>query len=154
MASFIDQKQREWDIRICAPTIDLVREDDALFLLDDDNRKQNTAARLENDPSLLCHVIYTLCKKQREERGVTLDQFYEDVIGDGDTIAAAAEALAAAIENFTPPRKREFIRAVAEKQKAAENLALAKALAKLNDPTLEAKIEREIDERLANLFPP
>lgn len=152
MASFIDSKQREWDIRICGPSIDLVRETDPLFLLDDESKDQNTPVRLAADPSLLCHVIYALCKKQRDERGVGLDDFYTEVIGDGESIEAAATALEVAITNFTPPKKRAFITAVANKQRAVEELAMTKAMARLNDPALENQISEALDKNLTAVF--
>lgn len=149
MASFKDSKQRDWDIRICGPTIDLVREEvDPKFLLDDDGNEKNTGARLESDQALLCHVIFLLCKKQREERDVGLDEFYQDVIGTGEAIEAAGEALTAAIENFTRPATREFIKAVNKKQKAVAELARAKALARIEDPTLDPKISAALDKNL------
>lgn len=155
MASFKDKDGRAWELQICGPTIDLVREEvDPLFLLDDDTKEVNTSNRLNNDPALLCHVIYLLCRKQCEKREVTLDDFYSQVIGSGETIEAAGEALAAAIVNFTPPKKRAFIQAVAAKQKAVEELAMAKAMAALNDPALEAKILASIDEAIAKALTP
>ena len=60
----------------------------------------------------------------------------------------AGEALAAAIVNFTPPKKRAFIEAVAKKQEAVEALARAKGLAALNDPNLDTMIERSIEEAM------
>ncbi len=152
MATFTDKDKREWDIRIDGPTIDAVREVDPLFLLDDDTTERNTALRLEADPALLCHVIYLLCKKQREERSFSLETFYQDVIGNGEAIQAAGEALTTAIENFTPPRKREFIKAVAKKQNAVEELARAKALARINDPAFDPKISEALDRNLDSVI--
>lgn len=152
MASFIDSKSREWTISICGPSIDDVREVDPQFLKDEDGAENNTASRLGEDPALLCHVIYTLCQKQREKRDVSLDEFYTEVIGDGEAIEAAGEALTTAIENFTPPRKREFIKVVAKKRKAVEELAMAKGLAKINDPNLDAQIEKMLDDAISKAF--
>ena len=148
MAAFKDTSGREWEIRIDGPAILRVRENgDEKFLLKDDD-ENNTASRLSDDPALLCHVIYLLCEKQRNERGVTLDSFYQEVIGSGEAIEAAGEALEKAIANFTPPRKRDFITAVASKQRKVEDLAMAQAMAKLNDPELEDRIAAAINERI------
>ena len=153
MASFTDRDGRSWEVQICGPTIDLVREEvDPLFLRDDDTKDVNTATRLNSDPALLCHVIYLLCKKQCEKRDVSLDDFYSGVIGNGETIELAGEALAAAIINFTPPKKRALIEAVAAKQKAVEELAIAKGLAALNDPRMEAAVQQGIDEAIKKMW--
>jgi hypothetical protein len=148
MATFRDNKEREWTIRLDGPSILRVREEsDERFLLNDDV-EPNTATRLAADPALLCHVIFLLCQKQREERSVSLDEFYEEVIGCGDTLAAAGDALEAALANFSHPRKRVFITAIAEKQRAVENLAMEQALAKIQDPALEEKIKLAIDAQI------
>lgn len=158
MASFTDKEGREWNLRLSGPTIDLVRQEaDPKFLLDD-GEDDNTATRLGDDAALFCHVIFVLCKKQRDDRSVSLDDFYNEVIGSGEAIEAAGEALEKAIANFTPPRKREFIAAVQKKQRAVEDLAMAKALAKINDPELEAQIlatlDRKIDAAIKNALTP
>lgn len=148
MPSFRDNKDREWELRIDAPSIDKVREDyDPKFLLND-NDQDNTASRLANDPALLCHVIYVLCGKQRAERNVSLDEFYGEVIGSGEAIEAAGEAVAKAIANFTSPQKRKFIEAIAQKERQIESLAIEKALAKINDPSLQERILASLDNNL------
>lgn len=148
MSSFIDQANREWSVNIDAILIDRVREEaDPKFLLNDTD-EDNTAKRLANDPSLFCHTIFVLCEKQRNERGVTLDDFYREVIGNGEAIEAAGEALQQAIANFTSPRKRQFIEAITKKEREVEDLAMQRALAKVNDPALAEKILATLDTNL------
>lgn len=151
-SAFKDSKGREWTLQITAPLIDAVREVDPKFLLDNPEAGDNTANRLAADSGLLCHVIYVLCRKQRESLGVTLDEFYVDALGTGELIEAAAAALEAAIENFTPPKKRAFIKAVATKQRAVEDLAIAKVTARISDPDLEAKISAAMDAQLDSIL--
>jgi hypothetical protein len=147
MASFHDKSGREWELRIDAPQIFKVREIDPKFMLGD-TEENNTAKRLGADPALLCHVIYELCAKQRDERSATLEQFYQDVIGNGEAIADAGDALAKAIANFTHPKTREFAERINHKQEEIRELAMEKALAKIDDPQLKEKVLASLETRL------
>ena len=153
MATFNDSSNRDWEIRICGPTIEQVREEaDKLFLLDDEAKGHNTFERLDADPALFCHVIYVLCKKQCVERKIDdIESFCFAALETGEAMEAAAEALTKAHENFTPPRKREFIKAVANKRNEVEDLALKKAMAMLGDPTLETEMSEAMDKKLAGV---
>lgn len=149
MASFKDKSEREWKIQLDAPTILKVREEvDPKFMLGDDSEEENTCTRLGDDQVLLCLVLYVLCADQCEAARIGQASFMKDVIGDGDTIQAAGEALETAIVNFIQPRKRKWVKTVVEKTRAMEDLAIAKGLAKLDDPALMAKWEASIDAQM------
>ena len=148
MASFQDNEKRDWTIAIDALVIERIREDcDARFLLGD-TEQHNTADRLRDDPALLCRVLYLLCDRQREKREISHEDFYMEVLGNGDTIEAATEALIKAIANFTPPRMRAFLLAAADKQTKIERLAIDRAMAKINDETFETRLLKALDTRL------
>lgn len=114
MPAFRDNKDREWELFIDAPTAMKIRNDcDQRFLLND-NAEDNTYARLAGDPVLLCRVVYLLCEKQRKEREVSEESFYREVLGKA--IDRATEAMLEAIINFTPARIGEVLQAVAQVQ--------------------------------------
>lgn len=146
MASFTDNKQRQWDIAIDAPSILRIREDcDPRFLLNDDE-DDNTYTRMQTDPVLLCRVIFLLCAKQRTERSVTEEDFYLNVIGDA--IDDATEAMLEAIKSFIPRRMREWVVASAAKATKLKQMGIEKALAKINDPALEEKMLESLDQAM------
>lgn len=145
MPSFSDNKEREWEIKIDAILIDKIREDlDPKFLLNDSDQ-DNTSNRLSRDPVLLCHVVYALCEKQRNQLGVSLDEFYGEVIGDGEAIEAAGRAVAKAIGNFISPQRRALGEAVAAKEQEVEKLGTEMVLARLNDPALSLAVMANLD---------
>ena len=153
MAGFKDKEGREWKLQLDAPTIIRVREEcDPQFMVNDATEGDNTATRLADDQVLLCLVLYQLCAKQCEKRELDRESFLSEVIADGDTIQSAVEALGVAITNFTPPRKRAFISAVAKERQAAEEYAMAQGMARLSDPAMQTQIRQKIDEALNKAF--
>lgn len=160
MASFKDKAGREWSIQLDALSILKVREEsDSRFMLGDESEEDNTCTRLGDDPITLCMVLYSLCEQQVKSEGLDRDTFLRAVVGDGDTIQAAGEALVAAIVNFTQPRKRRLLEAVVKKQRAVEDMGTTMALAKMDDPTVTDKIRhllaKQMDDAINNaLMPP
>jgi hypothetical protein len=156
MATFKDNKGRDWEIAIDAPKIMALRADcDPKFLLNDDDQ-ENTFSRLQADPVLLCRAIFVLCKKQRETREITEEEFYLDVIGDA--IDAATDAMLQAIINFTPRRTRELLELSAAKANLIRQRATDMALDRINDPqlvdTVVQRIGAEMDAKLQELTRP
>jgi hypothetical protein len=108
VASFRDNAGQEWELRIDAPTIMRIREEcDPQFMLGDESSDGNTYVRMQQDPALLCRVIYILCGKQRLERGVNEEEFYLQVMGDA--IDSATDALLKSILSFIPRRARALL---------------------------------------------
>ncbi len=146
MPTFKDNKNREWEIAIDAPSILRIREEcDPQFLLDD-TEENNTYIRMQMDPVLLCRVIYLLCQKQIDERNVAEESFYKEVIGDA--IDGATKALLGAIANFTPGSTRKLLEAVAQKSEQVQQQAAELALARISDPEWEKRILQQMEEQL------
>lgn len=150
MPSFQDEKKREWTIRLDALLIEQVREDcDPKFLL---GEPTETLTRLDEDPVLLCNTIWVLCRDQARERGIEQADFYSHVIGD--SIDAAADALVKAAVSFTRGRQRELLTVGAAKNDKLRTLVSSRALATLNDPTLEDRVAAAIDAEIAKILTP
>lgn len=148
MASFRDTAEREWTVSLDAPTCLLIRSDcDPDFMLEKEGR-EGTYDRLCGDPVLLCRVIYLICKRQLAGHKTTEEQFYLDVLGNGDTIDEASQALLDAMLLFTPKRSREMAKAIATKTNRMAELAQAKVMARMNDPALEADMLAAMDAML------
>jgi hypothetical protein len=156
MAKFKDNLDREWEIRLDAPTILKIRaEFDSKFMLHD-SREDNTYKRLHEDPVLLCSVIHFICQSQMKATNVTDDDFFENVIGNA--IDRATEAMLEAILNFTPLRTRELLREVTARSADLEKQATTMALQKVKDPAFSTAIlkamEKSLDDQVREVLTP
>lgn len=151
MATFTDNKSREWNITLDALLIYKIREEcDPKFLSGDfSDTETSTFDRLRNDPALLCRVLYILCESQRTERGIDERDFYLHVIGDA--IDRATEAMLLAIANFSPRRTREVMEVFA-KQDEMRQKALTKVTEKFSNPELAAQVEAEMERQIEESF--
>ena len=148
MATFKDKSGREWQLSLDAPKIMRIREEcDPRFLLNDGDQ-ENTFDRLDADPVLLCRVVFLLCSEGREKWNVSEEQFYGEVLGDGDAIDLAVEAMLQAILSFSRGRTRTVLATLAQKQQKVQRLLTEKVLTKINDPELEERIVAEAEARI------
>ena len=120
MATFADNKDRQWTITIDVDAIRRVRADpgvDLMGVLDGP-----LLTKIGSDPVLLVDVLYTLCAEQAEASKVTPRQFGQGLTGDASE--AAATALLEALADFFPSRRRAILRQVLQRAEAmdAENL--------------------------------
>ena len=134
---------------LVGPLIFKIREVcDPLFLLND-SENSNTFHRLKLDSALVCGVLHIICSKQRLERNIKDATFYSDVIGDGDTIQLAVEAMVQAMLFFSPPQTRKMMKLVAEKTDQIEKKAMDMVATKMSNPNLETELleglEAEMD---------
>ena len=151
MSLFKDKDGRDWQLRLCGPSISDIRSEcDPDFLKNDDQNKDNTFARLRNDPVLLCRVIYILCADQRAKREITEKDFYFDVLGDGDAIQAAADALNAAIVNFSQPWMRELLQAFTAEAEMRQQ-AVQMVTSKMADLETQTQFHAALENALAEV---
>ena len=148
MASFKDTEGREWLIAIDAISGMRVRNEcDKEFLLGDDEAESTTLQRLGKDRLQRLMVIQILCDAQRITRDLSVEKFW-DALHDGDTVAAAGDALTQAIVNFTPPHKRPLVQAIVDKQREVEARGVELGVAKLSDPAMGQKLDAMLREKL------
>lgn len=152
MATFQDAQGRSWELALDAPTIDTIRDEiDQDFLKGD---PLQTCKRLGEDPALICHLVYVLCRRQMAERAISQEDFYRAVIGP--SIDAAGEALEEAMLGFIPGRRRELMEVTARKSRLVEREGMKRVLSRVNNPRLEEalveKIEAQLDEEFRELI--
>ena len=143
MPSFKDTRGNEWLLRLDVGKIRDVRELHKVNLAAIDGTAYD---KLESDPELLVNVLWTLCKSQAGEKSVSEVQFGEGLVGDA--IDNATAAMLEAIGDFFPKSKRQMIQTLAQKTRAMRDVGLAKAMAKLNDPELETRMQEAMDRKL------
>src|SRR6185436_12211123 len=135
MSTFMDGNKKTWSLQLYVPLIEEVREYLKLDLVD---REGKAYDRLCEDPVLLCNTLWIICKEQAEKEGVDKLAFLKLICSD--VIVDANRAMLEAIADFSPSHHGKFLRAVAAKTNSVQNAAMAKALEKINDPSLEAKL--------------
>lgn len=132
---------KDWNVRLDAPTITALRKEcDCDFGAMDGK----VFERMEADPVLLVNVLWVVCRSQAN--GMTDEDFGRMLVGD--QIGEATKALNDAWLDFFPAGKRSLLRSLSEKQAAVTDKALALALAKINDPTLEEKLLAGVEARM------
>jgi hypothetical protein len=142
MTTFKDTKSREWTLRLDFAALQTIR-DAAQVDLGDVEQLANTWAGLLYDDAKSLQVIWLAISRAADPLGVKQSDFLEAMTGD--TLQAALEALGAAIESFTQPRKRGMveraIRGVNEGMKQAiakAEVAIEQALTQETTKALEA----------------
>jgi len=157
MAKFTDGLKREWTITVTTGAIKKVRKALNIDLADID---QATYSRLANDPILLVDLLWLLMEAAAKQREVTEESFAEGLVGD--PIDSATAALLEAVADFFPAQKRSLLKTATAKQLAVQQKGLDLAIAKVGDPTLEAKLveametkmDREVEDLLIRLISP
>lgn len=168
MSTFKDANDRDWIIRLDAPTILRVRS----ATCDQDNCKHmqrtgctgldladmsgDTQRRLHRDVCLLVDTLYLLCEPAARDAHVSPEQFGAVLVGDA--IARATVAMDEAIAFFFPASTRQILTAVTAKQAQVKELGRELALSKINNPKLVedfmAKMEAQLDKELRLLTTP
>lgn len=128
MAKFVDINGDEWRIKITLPLLKLVRAD-----LDIDIGQPTEFIALSNNPIDACDVLYVLCRKQCEKRGISDEEFGERLVGD--YIQGAWEALERAYMDFCPGRQREALRTLMAASRETEQVAMEVIEQRLSDLT-------------------
>ena len=145
MKVFRDALGREWSFALNVGAMKRVRDLVGIDLL-------QTAEALEkimDDPVALGQILFCLCKKQAEERGISEEQFLEGLVG---------EALDSALDNFMKewvdffPRSQRLKRLAIEKtlelRPQYEAIALAKAEEELQKLQDSSRVQEMIDNEL------
>jgi hypothetical protein len=168
MPTFKDANNREWTIKLDAPTVLRVRS----ATCDEPNCKhlQGTGCtgvdladlegkvqlRLRRDVVLLVNTLYLLCQPEAQRQGITDEQFGASLVGDA--IHRATIAMDEAIADFFPEETRAILRAITAKDTEVRSLGMQRALEKINDPNLAtqfvAALEAQLDEQVKTLLTP
>lgn len=143
MPEFTDTNGKVWSVRLDAPTIADVRRDCGVDLADMDGKVAN---QLENDPVLLVNVLYVVCREQAVQASISDRDFGRSLVGD--PIGVATKALTDAITDFFPSGKRTLLRSLVNKQGEIRDKGTQLAMAKLNNPVLEASLVAAMESKM------
>lgn len=152
MAKWTDNSGQDWILSVTVSTAKQVKELAGVDLLNVFDG--SLLARLAGDPLTLVEVLYALCSRKADERGLSYEQFADLAVGDA--LESAVSAIVQAITDFFPSGRREVLRRLWEKVNTADRAAVSLATSKIDSPAVTtaikqalAEAEAEIDRRLS-----
>jgi hypothetical protein len=140
MASFKDNKGREWNVDITVNDLRRIREKLGVRLDDLPKDGFKGLADLMADVVLLVNVVFLLCDEQAAAIKVTDEEFGRSL--GGDAITDMVDAFIEAYCCFCPSRLRLPLRTLAEKVRTMELTASTK----LNGLLMELDLDKEISK--------
>lgn len=146
MTAFKDTSGRTWTLALNVDALKRVRALCDVDLMDVVQDRGELLGRLSSDPVLLCDVIYAICKPDADAKGASDEDFGRAMAGDA--VDQATNALLEALVDFFPGPRRAVLARVFKKLKAVQAKALVLANARLDDPELDAQIDREMKKML------
>ena len=146
MKTFTDNGGRTWTVALNVTTLKRVKSLCGVDLMDAVNDGGKLLERLASDPVLLCDVIFAICRDQAEAKSITDLDFGGAMAGD--PIEAATTALLEELVDFFPRGKREVLRRALQKMRVYEEKFLKAAHMKLDDPKMDAAVDRAIESIL------
>ena len=148
MASFKDTEGRKWTVQINVLACKRVRDELGVDLVNPN--VMETVSEIAGDLIRSIDILYLICKDQAQERGLSDEDFGRSLAGEG--VEQAIVALVESLADFSPnPKQGELLR---ETWKIGYTLARDKqteAIAKVMSEDLEAVMEAQYDEALANI---
>lgn len=138
--SFTDTAGRDWHVAINVAAVKAVRDEADVDLLS--VGEGDLLARLSTDAVLLAAVLFVVCRRQADDRGVTAEDFGRALAGD--VIADATEAFLRELAAFFPHRRRLLLEAALDKAAEVDGLVVDHAAAGLADPKLIEAIRTEL----------
>jgi hypothetical protein len=153
MATFKDRKGNEWLVELDAPTIEEIRADHGVNLV---NLETDPLLRLRNEPLVLVASVSVICRDQAKERNLSPNEFAKLMPSPPD---AMLEAVRDAVIGFFPSGRASHVREVLAKfdQMGAktDQIAESKIAQLMEDPKVMAAINRKanqvVDQAIAKM---
>lgn len=146
MRQFSDSQGRTWQLSFDAPTLDAVEESFGISLDSLDNPPWE---RFASEPRLFVKVLAFVLADQIRVAGTT-DAEFRRSIRDG-AIDKAALAMADAVIDFFPEKKRSSLKSRWESLEQLQQAADQKAVAMIASPAASAKIDSVLADALGRL---
>ena len=144
MAKFTDKAGREWLVELDVLKVEEIQGDHGINLTD---IERDPLLSLRNDPCILIAVVLVVCREQREQAGLTREQFIRLLPQPPDAIL---DAMAEAIINFFPSGRASHVREVLAQMEAmamkTDEIAAAKLKMVISDPQVIARLKAKGDQ--------
>jgi hypothetical protein len=155
MQIFKDDKGREWRLSINSATVERVRHEIAVDLLEygthgeDEDFRHVLQFQVRANPVLLTRILHALVKRQAEDAGIDYETFAEEMTGD--RLFGALEPLETEIINFTVnPDQRAAVGAAIRKLSAMMDATMRAVRAQtenlLSDPRIDRQHARALEQ--------
>jgi len=145
MKTFTDNAGRTWTVALNVDALKRVRslcDVDLMQVVADGGKLLD---RLMADPVLLCDVVFAVCKEEAEAKGISDTDFGKGMAGD--PIEHATQALLEELVGFFPNRtQRDVLGKVLGKMRRYAAMAGQLAMAKVDDPELDARMQKAIED--------
>lgn len=139
MQHFTDTSGHKWGLDVTFSAIKRIKMLTDVDLVGDRNALMETMS----DDIQMVDVVYSICKPEADQLGITDVDFGERL--DGETAQKAREAFADAMVDFTHPDRREALSAGIDALMTAERKLIEAATANATDPAWQAEIDAEIE---------
>lgn len=136
---------QRWNVEVNPVSVDKVKAELGLDLLDIASKEANVFGRLGESPQLLVATLYILCEEQIDKRQTEPEAFGKS-FKTGDVLEGATEALINALLNFFPQRKRELLEKMVTASRNMEDRLMEKA-----HLLIDKKLDVELESLLARL---
>ncbi len=136
---------QRWNVEVNPVTVDKVKAELGLDLLDVASKETNVFGQLAESPSRLVSALFILCEEQIDQRKTEPEAFGR-LFKTGEVFEGATEALINGLLNFFQPRKRELLEKMVAASKNVEDKIMAKA-----HLLIDKKLDRELASLLAKL---
>lgn len=144
MAKFIDKTGREWLVELDVLKVEEVQADHGIDLTDIEH---DPLLSLRNSPRILLAVMMVVCREQREQAGLTREQFVRLLPQPPDVMI---DAMTEAIINFFPSGRASHVREVLAQMQAmamkTDEIAATKLRMVISDPQVIAKLQAKGDQ--------
>ena len=121
VATLVDRKERQWDLRLDAPTVKRIAEKTGIKLTD---LTSDPFLRLATDPVLLIDVVWLVVEKQAKELGISDVEFGEEC----PDIDSVASSLVECVLDFFPQSRRSELQSLISETAETHSLAIAETI--------------------------
>jgi hypothetical protein len=146
MKPFKDSKNRTWQLELNCDTVEEIRAQCAVNILDLLDPESDLAKEVASFPPVIGKLLFAAISDQAKTAGVDDREFRRSM--NGETLNAAYEALQEEIVNFSPRYRRKVAAAVLEKNREVQEAAEELALARLADPELKTQVLAGLEANL------
>ena len=153
MNCFNDRNGKQWTLdlnvgsamRVKAETgFDIVN----VIQIDDNGTDTTSLQKLSDDVFLMVSVLYSLCKQQVTDAGLSDEEFAECF--DATTVESALDALVREIINFSQPMKKKMLALIYEKTQSFRAKAEQHLEKVLESKEFENELEGQLNSLLTN----
>lgn len=154
MPKFMDKTGEEWLVSLDLPTIEEIRDDHGMSLVD---LETDPLLKMRNDPAVMLATMLVICRDQIEQRGLSREEFLKRTPSPPDPML---DAVKEAIVDFFPTGRASHVREVLASFESmaskTDELTLAKIKSTIKDPKVLSRLKRfgdsEIEKELDKLF--